>query len=106
MRTSENLFGFEQKEVGSETGNTLIFKEITKELEAYLLRESDDTDSTDGVFDFLGSLSDQVQEEFKEILDGDCDKKRFIKALSKIFALRLNTKVNKAEKIIKDLKLP
>ena len=77
VRTSENLFGFEKREFGSETDNTLIFEEITKELEAYLQRESDDTDWTDGVFNFLVSLSDQLQEEFEEILDGDGDKFSF-----------------------------
>ena len=30
VRTSENLFGFEKREFGSETDNTLIFEEITK----------------------------------------------------------------------------
>ena len=77
VRTSENLFGLEKREFGSETDNTLIFEEITKELEAYLQRESDDTDWTDGVFNFLVSLSDQFQEEFEEILDGDGDKVSF-----------------------------
>ena len=50
VRTSDNLFGFEQKEISSETDNTLILEEIIR----------DDTDSTDGRFDFLRSLSDQV----------------------------------------------
>ena len=77
VRTSENLFGFEKREFGSETDNTLIFEEITKELEVHLHRESDDTDWTDGVFNFLVSLSDQLQEEFEEILDGDGDKFSF-----------------------------
>ena len=77
VRTSENLFGFEKREFGSETDNTLIFEEIAKELEAHLHRESDDTDWTDGVFNFLVSLSDQLQEEFEEILDGDGDKFSF-----------------------------
>ena len=77
VRTSENLFGFEKREFGSETDNKLIFEKITKELEADLHRESDDTDWTDGVFNFLVSLSDQFQEEFEEILDGDGDKVSF-----------------------------
>ena len=45
----DNLFGFHENEKDSEADNTLIFEEITWELEEYLLRESDDTDSTDGV---------------------------------------------------------
>ena len=37
-KLSDNLFGFPEKENGSEADNTLIFEEITRELE-YLLRE-------------------------------------------------------------------
>ena len=65
----------------------------------FLLRESGDTDSTDGIFDFLTTLSDQVQGEFEELLDGNSYKKRFLRVLSKIFALLLNTKVDSVEKI-------
>ena len=83
----------------------MIFEEITRELETYLLEESDDADSTDGVSDFLTLLADQVQGEFEEFLDGNSNKKCFIRALSKIFALLLNTKVDTAEKIKKYLKL-
>ena len=82
MEISENLFTLEQIGVGVETYNTLIFEEITKELEAYLLEESDETDSTDGIFDFLALLADQVQGEFEELLDGNSDKKRFLRAFS------------------------
>ena len=82
MEMSENVFTLEQIGVGVETYNTLIFEEITKELEAYLLEESDETDSTDGIFDFLALLADQVQGEFEELLDGNSDKKRFLRAFS------------------------
>ena len=104
--SEEDLFKFERKGAGLDTDNTLIFEEITRELEAYLGRESDDADSTDGVFDFLTTLADQVQEEFEELLDSDSDKKCFLRALSKIFILLLNTKVDAAEKIKKSLRLP
>ena len=50
---SENLFNLEQIGADIETNNTCIFEEITRELEAYLLEESDDADSTDGIFDFF-----------------------------------------------------
>ena len=98
IETSKNLFRFPQIGVGSETDSTLIFEEISKELEEYLLRESDDTDSADGIFNFLTTLSDQIRGEFEELLDSNNDKKRFPRALSKILALLLNTKVNAAEK--------
>ena len=57
---SDNLFGFPEKEKGSEVDNKLIFEEITRELEGYLLRESDDADSTDGVLEALTTISEQV----------------------------------------------
>ena len=101
----ENLFGLEHIVANIGTDNTLIFEEITRKLEVYLLEESNDADSTDGVFDFLTSLADQVQEEFEELLDGKSDKKRFLRALSKIFALLLNKKVDTGEKIKKILKI-
>ena len=69
------------------------------------MEKSINTDSTDGVFDFLEALSARVQEEFEELLDGDIDKKRFVKALTLIFALLLNTKVNIADKIKRILKI-
>ena len=103
MATSEeDLFKFEQKRVGLDTDNTVRFEEITRELEAHLARESDDANSTESVFDFLTSLADQVQEEFEKLLDGDSDKKRFLRALSKIFTLLLNTKVDTAKKNFKN----
>ena len=73
---SENLFGFEHIEVSSEIDGTLIFEEIRKEIEEYLLGESDNTELTDGVFDFLTRLYEKIQEEFDKLLDSDCDKKR------------------------------
>ena len=53
----------------------------------------------DGILDFLMTLSDSLQEEFDELISSDSDKKRFLRALSRIFALLLNTKVDKTEKI-------
>ena len=83
--STENLFDFEQSQAGAETDNVLIFEEFTRELEAYLARETDHKDSTDGIFDLLSSISDSVQEEFEELISGDSDKKRFLRAFSRIF---------------------
>ena len=91
VETSENLFGFPEK-IKASVDSALIFEEITRELEEYLLKESDDNDSTDGVFKFLTTISDQIQEEFEELLDGDSDKKRFLKALSKIYCRKKKKK--------------
>ena len=99
MASSKNLFGFKQIEADNRVDATLIFEEINKELEEYLLEKSIVTDSIDGVFDFLEWLNDRKQKDFQELLEGEADKKRFIKALTRIFVPFLNTKVNIVDKI-------
>ena len=84
MATAKNLFRFEQIRVNDQVEATLIFKEINKELEEYILEKSNDADSTGNVFDFLELLIAKVQEEFDELLEGDSDKKWFIKALTRV----------------------
>ena len=104
MTSITNLFGVKQIDGDSSFHLPLIFEEINKELEECLLEKSVNTDSTDGVFDFLEILSNQVQENFDELIGEDTNKKRFIKTLMHIFALLLNTKVdtrNKIKRIIK-----
>ena len=103
--SSKNLSGFSQIGTVTNVDTILIFEGIRKELEGYLLEQSDDTDSTDGVLDFLAALSDKIWEEFEELLDGDSDKKRFLMVRTRIFALLLNTKVDMPEKIKKILKI-
>ena len=103
--SSKNLSGFSQIGTVTNVDTILIFEGIRKELEGYLFEQSDDTDSTDGVLDFLAALSDKIWEEFEELLDGDSDKKRFLMVLTRIFALLLNTKVDMPEKIKKILKI-
>ena len=82
-----------------------LLEEINKEIESFLCKESNDNDATDGVFDFWRDLSDSVQAEFNELLAGDNDKKRFVRALSRIFALLLNTRVDTAQKIKRIIKI-
>ena len=64
VKTLENLFSFPQIDPEPNTDNTLIFEEILSELEEFLLRENDNADSTDGVFEFLAKISNQIQREF------------------------------------------
>ena len=78
-----------------------IFEEINKEIDTFLKKQSDNKDATDDILDLLSTITNSVQEEFEELVTDDSDKKRFVRALSKIFALLLNTKVNTAEKIRK-----
>ena len=82
-----------------------LFEEINKELEAFLSKENNDTDSTDGIFYLLSQISNSLQEEFDELLSGDSDRMRFVKALLKIFTLLLNTRVDTAEKIKRIIKI-
>ena len=105
VEASENLFRFPQIEPESNTDNTLIFEENSRELEEFLLRENNNADPTDGVFELLVEILNQVQGEFDELLGEDTDKKQFLKSLSKIFALLLNTKVKTVEKILKIIKI-
>ena len=97
LASTQNYFGFEQIEADSGVDATPIFEEIIKELEEYLLEKN-------GVFDFLEALSNLIQEDFDELIGEDTDKKRFIKALTCIFALLLNTKVDTVNKIKRILK--
>ena len=83
----------------------LLFDKINKEIEAFLAERNSSIDLTDGVFDFLSRLSDSLREELHELLSGDSDKGRFVRALSRIFALLLNTKVDTAEKIKRIIKI-
>ena len=50
-------------------------------------------------FDFLKDLSDSVQEELEELIAGNSNKKHFVRELSRILVLLLNTKVDTPEKI-------
>ena len=102
---SKNVFGFEQIDVSSTADSTLIFEEIRKEVEEYLLEESDDADSTDRISNFQSTSSDKIQEEFGKLLDSNTDKKCFLRALTQKFALLLNNKVNTLEKIKRILKI-
>ena len=47
---------------------------------------------------FLENLTSRLQEDFDELIGEDTVKKRFVKALTQIFALLLNTKVDTADK--------
>ena len=96
------LFRFVQ---GNRESQTRLFVEINKELKAFLSKENNDTDSIDGIFHFLSQISDFVQEEFDERLSEDSDKTRFVKAVTKIFALLLNTIIDTAEKFKRIIKI-
>ena len=106
VKTLENLFSFPQIDPEPNADNTLIFEEVLSELEEFLLRENDNADSTDDVFEFLAKISNQIQREFLTNWSAKIPTKNAsLKSLSKIFGLLLNTKVNTAEKIKKLIKI-
>ena len=82
-----------------------LLEKINSELEIFLSKETNEADSIDGIFYFLKDPSDSLQEEFEELLAGDSVKKRFVRALSRIVVLLLNTKVNTPEKIKRIIKI-
>ena len=99
MASISNLF--ELTKIGVERTSvdaTLIFEEIHKEIRECLTEEAD-TDQTDGVFDLLENLTNRLQKDFDDLIGKNTDKKRFVKALTRIFALLLNTKADTADKI-------
>lgn len=62
MASVDLLFELEDLEekkidIGTSVDATLIFEKINKELKEYLLEKSIDSNSTDGVFDFLEALT-------------------------------------------------
>ena len=62
MTSRDLLFELEDLEekkidIDKRVDATLIFEKINKELEEYLLEKSFDSNSTDGVFDFLEALT-------------------------------------------------
>ena len=81
-----------------------LFEELNKELAAFLTKETNDKEVTE-VIDFLSTIFDSVHKEFFKIVSDDSDKKRFLKALSRMFMLLLITKVDTAEKIKRIIKI-
>ena len=82
-----------------------LFEEINKKFLNFLAEENYDSYGTNGASDFLSWISESVEKEFDELLNIDSDKKRFIKALSKIFVLWLNTNIVTVEKIRRIIKI-
>ena len=106
MTSSNKIFELEQIIVEN-TGvdATRIFEEIHKEIGDDLTGQGHDGDSTDGVFDFLENLTSSLHEDFDVLIGEDTDKKHFVKALTRIFALLLNIKVDTVDKIRRTLKI-
>ena len=97
--TSQGLFDMEIDEE-----HKIIFESITNELKEFILDEVE-ADAEDGFFNIVDDLTNKLQEDYEELIGEDSDKKRFIRSLTQVFALLLNTKVDTVDKIKKKLKI-
>ena len=79
-----------------------ILEEITAAIASYVRYENNDNDATDRTFEALSDIAKSVQENFEKLVGISNDKKTFIRAMTKIFTLLLNTNVNTIEKIKKN----
>ena len=82
-----------------------LLAKITDEIEQFIMGENNNSDATDGAFEVLSAIAESIKEDFEKLIDTGRDKKKFIKTLSKVFALLLNTKVNTIDKIKRILKI-
>ena len=108
--SSGNLFDmqleWEEEKEEIEIHALFLYQETKKELKEFLLEQQVENDSTDRAFDLLDNLTNKMQEDFDKIIGEDTNGKSFIKSLTPIFTLLLNTKVGSVNKIKRYLKLP
>ena len=88
-----------------EINSLSLFQEIEKELSEKLLEEKGEGDSTDGAFAYIEDLTNNLQTECDETIGEGGDKKQFIRSLTKIFAILLNTRVDSVSKIKNIIKI-
>ena len=88
-----------------EIDTCLCSKKLERELSEHLLEEKSESDSTDGAFGFIENLTNKLQTGFDETIGGDSEKKQFIRSLTRIFAMLLNTKVDSVDKLKKIIKI-
>ena len=107
--SSGNLFDmqleWEEEKEEIEIHALFLYQETKKELKEFLLEQQVENDSTDRAFDLLDNLTNKMQEDFDKIIGEDTNRKSFIKSLTPIFTLLLNTKVGSVNKIKKILKI-
>ena len=82
-----------------------LFEKISVAISNFVQYENGDNDSADGIFNTLSEIAESVQEDFEELIAFSNDKKHFIKALTKVFTLLLNTNVDTVDKIKRILKI-
>lgn len=64
-----------------------------------MLEEQVESDAEDGLFRIIENVTSRLQEDYDKLLGDSTDKKRFIKFLTRVFALLLNARVDTVDKI-------
>ena len=102
----ENLFDIEFTELKTENSKlpTYLFEEIKSELTNIIIDESSPEEETDGAFELIRNIVDNVRSEIENFVENE-DLKKFLYVLTKVFTLLLNVKVDDTEKIINIVKL-
>lgn len=98
---TQTLFDMELDKKSDILDTSYIFDNVTFELEEYMLEEQIESDSEDGLFSLTEAVTNRLQDDSDEMIGDGTNKKRFIKSLTRIFALLLNTKVDTVGKIKK-----
>ena len=104
-----DLFAMERGTINqkneTEIDASFMFQEIERELSEYLLEEKSEGDATDGAFSFIENLTNKLPTEFDETIGRDGEKRQFIRSLTRIFAILLNTKVDSVDKLKNIIKI-
>ena len=102
----ENLFDIKFTELKKENSKlpTYLFEEIESELTNIIIDESSPEEETDGAFELIRNIVDNVRSEIENFVENE-DLKKFLYVLTKVFTLLLNIKVDNTEKIINIVKL-
>ena len=102
----ENLFDIKFTELKKENSKlpTYLFEEIESEITNIIIDESSPEEETDGAFELIRNIVDNVRSEIENFVENE-DLKKFLYVLTKVFTLLLNVKVDDTEKIINIVKL-
>ena len=94
------------KFIASETADqTRLFHAISKEIEAFLAEQSKDKGETDGILDFLSTISDPVQNELDDLLSSDSGKKDLLRRCGEYLRYYSRQKSTLPKKILKIIKI-
>ena len=93
----------------NQTQNLGTKSEITEKILLVITEhtESENKDfySRDRIFDIIQDIADSIQQEFEKLIGIDSNKKMFVRNLSKLFAILLNTDYDTAKKIKRVIKI-